>query len=453
MVMMRGRVESYYDDHMVVALSDLRLVEQSLAGLRIGIRATEAHDVLGLALLKLDRNSITQAVEGILAGADPQLGPQIGPGVAAYRADLVNRLGQLSYSNLDLLLKALRLYFSDQYPNWQGPRIGKNRGIDPLSGAPEIGPGEVGDPLPLSAPEQLDSRLPQQPPAQPPAQPPGPQGRDLRAGQGVLVGQIDGPMYAHPWLAGGYVAAPADMVPNGTAYQVNQGHAASVASCILDLAPAAQIHLRRVLGDSGSGDSWTAAKQMAELAGAGCDVVNVSVGQCFCDDGNPPLTLDTAVRLLSARSVVIAAAGNQGNVQPGSCQAMPGLTPSSVFYPAGCAGAVAVGALDQDGKVADFTPQDAPYIQLMASGTNVTAAYLDGQVTIQHHCQNLVNEVGFAGWATVAGTSYSAAIVTGEIARRTKPGQVTAREALDQWLTSQTPISVTNPQGGIIRPS
>jgi len=192
---------------------------------------------------------------------------------------------------------------------------------------------------------------------------------------------------------------------------------------------------------------------MVELTDAGCDVVNVSVGQCFCDDGNPPLTLDTAVRLLSARSVIIAAAGNQGDTQQGSCLAMPDLTPSSVYYPAGCANAIAVGALDQDGKVSDFTPKDAPYIRLMASGENVTVAYLDGQVTIEHRCQNTVNKLGFAGWATVNGTSYSAAIVTGEIARRTIPGKVTAREALDQLLAASTPITVPNPQGGIIRPS
>jgi subtilisin family serine protease len=442
MAMTRGVVESYQDDQMVVALSDLHLVKQSLAQLSVGILDTDPHNLLGLALLTLDADSITRAVEGVMAGAYPQLGPQVGLGVTAYRAALAERPGQPPITGLDLLLKALRLSFTADYPNWQGPRIGKNRGIDTLSGAPEIGPGGVGDPL--SSQEQLRSRLPQQPA--------GPDGRDLRAGQGVLVGQIDGPMYAHPWLAGGYIAAPADMVPTGDSYQANEGHAASVASCILDLAPAAQIHLRRVLGDDGTGDVWTVGKQMAELADAGCDVVNVSVGQCFCDDGNPPLVLDTAVRLLSARSIIIAAAGNQGNVVEGSCQATPGLTPSSVYYPAGCADAIAVGALGQYGEVADFTPKDAPYIRLMATGTSITVAYLDGQVTIVHHCEDLVSKVDFTGWATVNGTSYSAAIVTGEIARRTKPGEVTAREALEELLSPGAPLCVPNLRGAIIQP-
>ena len=272
-------------------------------------------------------------------------------------------------------------------------------------------------------------------------------------GRGVRIGQIDGSIYPHPWLAGGYLAAPDDQVPSRDAYSVNQGHAASVASCILAVAPAAEIHLRRVLGQSGRGDMWFAATQMAELADAGCDVVNVSVGQCFTDDGNPPLVLDTAVRLLSARSIVIAAAGNHGNVTPGVCPAVPGLRPDSVFYPAGCEDAIAVGALDQDGKEAPFNPQDAPYIRLMASGTGVTVAYLNGQVTIKHHCQNAVFKSPFDGWATVSGTSYAAAIVTGEIARRTVPGRTTAREALDQLLRTHTPIDVPNPQGGIIRPA
>jgi subtilisin family serine protease len=447
MATIHGSVESYQDDQMVVALSDLRLVEQSLAQLNIRIRHTDRHKLLGLALLTLELDTMARAVEGVLAGSFPELGPQIGPGLTAYRAELAKRPGQLPITSLDLLLKALRLSFTADYPNWPGPRLGKNRGIDTLSGAPEIGPGGVGDPL--SSPEQLRSRFPQQPSAQPG----GPEGGGVRDGFGVLVGQIDGPMFPHGWLAGGFIAAPADMVPSGGAYQANEGHAASVASCILDLAPAAQIHLRRVLRDDGTGDVWTVAKQMAELADAGCDVVNASVGQCFTDDGNPPLVLDTAVRLLSARSIVIAAAGNQGNVVEGSCQAMPGLTPSSVYYPAGCADAIAVGALDQNGEVADFTPKDAPYIRLMATGTNVTVAYLDGPVTIQHHCEDEINKFDFAGWATVNGTSFSAAIVTGEIARRTKPGKVTAREALDELLKTKKPVPVPNPRGGVIRPS
>jgi subtilisin family serine protease len=430
----QGLREIYHDDQMVVALSDERLVGQSLADLQIEGRVIDRHEALGLALLELDPTSMTQAVQGLLGGANSQ----ILSGLTRYQQDRAAELGR-SVTPLELLLKALRLSFAKEYPNWEGPRIGKNRGIDTLSGAPEIGPGGVGDPL--SSQTQLPDRFPQ------------PASASGSAGQGVLVGQLDGPIYPHPWLAGGYIAAPADLVRYGGAYRANEGHAASVASCILALAPAAQIHLRRVLGEDGSGDAWVAAKQMVELTDAGCDVVNVSVGQCFCDDGNPPLTLDTAVRLLSARSVIIAAAGNQGNTQQGSCQAMPDLTPNSVYYPAGCRGAIAVGALDQDGKVSDFTPKDAPYIRLMASGEGVTVAYLAGQVTIEHRCQNTVNTSPFPGWATVSGTSYSAAIVTGEIARRTIPGQVTAREALDQLLAANTPITVPNPQGGIIRPN
>lgn len=435
--MARGINEIYHDHQMVVAQPDWPLVARALAQFNVHVIDTDPHEILGLALITLDLGSMAQAVQGLMGGTDPQIASPL----TAYQQVRAKELLGQPVTDLELLLKALRLFFAKQYPNWQGPRIGKNRGIDTLSGAPEIGPGGVGDPQPAET--ALPSRLPQ--PSQPPSE---------QAGLGVLVGQIDGPIYPHPWLAGGYVAAPADMVPDGNGYQANQGHATSVASCILALAPAAQIHLRRVLSEeTGTGDAWTAATQMAELADAGCDVVNVSVGQCFCDDGRPPLVLDTAVRLLSARSIIIAAAGNQGNVQQGSCQAMPGLAPSSVYYPAGCEDAIAVGALDQHGKVAEFTPQDAPYIRLMASGTGVTVAYLDGQVTIQHYCDGTNRPYKFPGWAIVDGTSYAAAVVTGEIARRTIPGQVTAREALDQLLTASAPIQVPSPQGGIIRPA
>lgn len=433
MAMARGLREDYHDHQMVVALSDLRLVEQSLTDLKIGFQIAERHPALGLILLELDTNSMTQAVQGLMAGSDPQ----ISPGLTAYESTAFKARqaaalpGQVP--DLDLLLKGLRLSFAGQYPNWEGPRIGKNRAIDNLAGAPEIGPGGVGDPTP--SPMGLPPRSPAS-----------------KAGRGVRVAQIDGYMYKHPWLDGGYLAVPRDMVQQAAAHPANQGHAASVASCILSLAPAAELHLERVLGNTGIGDAWTLAKKMADIADGGYDVVNISVGQCFNDDGNPPLVLDTAIRLLSTRSIVIAAAGNHGNVQPNTCPNMPGLTPDSVYYPAGCYGAIAVGALDQNGNVADFTPQGAPYIRLMAPGTRITVAYLDGDVTMTHHCLHTVKNCTFRGWATVSGTSYSAAIVTGEIARRTIPGRVTAQKALDKLLTASAPIPVSNPQGGFIRP-
>lgn len=433
MEMARGLREDYHDHQMVVAHSDLRLVEQSLTELKIGFHILEQHPALGLALLELDANSMTQAVQDLMAGSNPQ----IVPGLTAYNstASAARQAAALpgQVPDLELLLKGLRLSFAESYPNWEGPRIGKNRAIDNLAGAPEIGPGGVGDPTP--SPVGLPPRSPAS-----------------KAGRGVRVAQIDGLMYEHPWLAGGYIAARRDVVPQAAAHPANQGHAASVASCILSIAPDAELHLERVLGNTGIGDAWTLAKKMADIADSGYDVVNVSVGQCFNDDRNPPLVLDAAIRLLSARSIVIAAAGNHGNVQLNTCPDMPGLTEDSVYYPAGCYGAIAVGALDQNGKEADFTPQKAPYIRLMAPGTGVTVAYLDGEVTMEHHCQHTVKKCTFQGWATVNGTSYSAAIVTGEIARRTTPGRVTAEEALDQLLTASAPITVSNPQGGFIRP-
>lgn len=433
MQLARGLKGDYHDHQLVVADSDLLLVEHQLNELKIGFHVAERHSALRLKLLELDTTSMGQAVQGLMAGSDPQ----IAPGLTAYNSDTAAARQAAALPaqvpDLELLLKGLRLSFAAQYPNWEGPQIGKNRAIDNLAGAPEIGPGGVGDPTPS--------------PAGLPARP-----RTAGAGRRVRIAQLDGLMCTHPWLYGRYVAGPRDQVPPAAAHPANQGHAASVASCILSIAPYAELRLERVLGSTGMGDAWTLAKKMADIADSGYDVVNVSVGQCFTDDGNPPLVLDTAVRLLSARSIVIAAAGNHGNVQPNTCPDMPGLTPDSVNYPAGCYGVIAVGALDQNGHSADFTPKSAPYIRLMAPGTGITAAYLDGEVTMQHHCQHTIKKCTFHGWAQVQGTSYSAAIVTGEIARRTKPGKVTPQEALDQLLTASAPITVPNPQGGFIRP-
>jgi Subtilase family len=449
-------VEKYYDDQIVVALPDLNLVQQALTEFGVGFIPDRPHPILRLALLH-DLANVDAAVKTLRER------PDIGAELRKYEKTPGDR--PTPVHSFDLLLKGLRLYFRETYPNWEGPRFGKNRLIDRFAGTPVIGPGGTGDPAPVIGPGGTGDPAPVIGPGGTGDPIPARAGLQARAaaagalnwhpgtsepvpGHGVLVGLLDGRISPNVWLAGGYTAHPEDVIEPRSEYNVNQGHCTSVASCILSRAPAAHIHLRTVLGDDGAGDVWTAAQKMAEFASSGCDVVNLSAGQCASDDGRPPLVLDTAVKLLSAHTVLVAAAGNQGDVsgKPGT---PPGLTDSSVYYPAGCYDVIAVGALNQDQRVADFTPKLAPYISLMAPGVGVTVAYLNGKVVIQHG--EVERDEDFYGWAKVNGTSYAAAIVTGEIAKRTIPGQVTAREALDQLLGSGD-IEIASPAPGIIRP-
>jgi membrane-anchored mycosin MYCP len=409
MAIANGRVEAFHDDQLVVALADLDLLAATLGRLGVGIGRIHPDTRLGLALIP----GLTDIPSGVEA-----LGrnPAVEQGLAAYVQDRASQPGAPAWTQLDLLLKGLRIQFDRQYQNWL-PMIGKNHVIAQIAGSPHIGGGSVGDPLPTQ--EGLE-----------------PRDRGAAGGRGVRVGLLDTRIYPAQWLAGGYFAMPADLISPSGDLKATQAHGTAVASRILNRAPAAEIHLTCVLNDYATGDTWAAANAMAGLASAGLDVVNLSFGEYFTDDGNPPLALAAAAKLLCSGSVVVAAAGNHGNVSALGPDLVPqGLEENSPSYPAALPDVVAVGALDANGKPADFSPKRAPWISLMAPGVDLTVAFLSGNVLIQH--KNIHGKIissrtePFTGWARYSGTSFAAAIVSGEIAARTIPGHRTARQALD----------------------
>ncbi len=412
MAVANGLVEAFHDDQIVVALSDLDLVAAALGHLGVRTGRIQPHESLGLALIP----RLTGIQRGIQALKQDSA---VDRALSAFVRDRATEPGAPGLTQLDLLLKGLRVQFAQQYQDWQ-PVIGKNHAINQIAGSPHIGGGSVGDPLPTS--NCLE-----------------PRDRHPAGGRGVRVGLLDTRIFPAQWLAGGYFALPGDLIDPEENLKAPQAHATSVASRILNCAPAAEIHLRRTLDDYTTGDAWTAATMMATIAAEGFDVVNLSFGEYFTDDGNPPIVLAAAAKLLCSRSVVVAAAGNHGNVSGLDPGLVPdGLAENSPSYPAALPGIVAVGALDPNGMPAAFSPKCAPWIRLMAPGSDLTVVYLSGNVLIQHkniHGQIISHrEEGFTGWAACSGTSYAAAIVTGEIAARTIPGRVTARQALDTLL-------------------
>ena len=423
----KARLESFRDDQIVVALADLAVVARELGTLHVHMKEPDRHRRLGLARLPLDGKSITAGVGELRRDHDIAEKLTADSGARQARAG-----GQLT--PLDELLKGLRLRFARNYDNWL-PTFGKNRTISKIAGSPHVGGGGVGPP------KKTDAFL------APRATPP-----DQR--RSVRVGLLDTRMFAHEWLAGGYLARPGDLLGPQHPYRSTQAHATSVASRILERAPGAEVHLRRVLGDNATGDSWAVATAMAEVAEAGFDVVNLSFGEYFTDDGQPPLVISTAVQLLSARSVIVAAAGNHGNVASRPAKQVPaGLTEKSPSYPAALPGVLAVGALE-DAKPAPFSPKDAPWIRLMAPGVDLTVAYLSGDVLVAAEDGTFrdARDVAFGGWAKCSGTSYAAGMVTGEIARRMTRSGITAQEAAAQLLSAapgqpQSDIRPAGPAG------
>jgi hypothetical protein len=295
----RGWAEAFHGDELVVALPDLRVLQATLY--EYGVRSEGRVD--------------TNVILGLAHDGAPDL------------------------SELAQLIKGIQLLFADRYPGWQ-VTIGKNYRPAMVKGYPHLGGGE-GEPTPTDEPFTR-------------AVAGGPPRPD--AGHGVKVGLADIRLYEHHRLAGHYFVGDGDgdhdLLPAGQhEYTEFDGHAAFVASCILQQAPQAEIHLRPVLDDRGDGSAWDAAVGLAELVPLGPDVLNLSFGEYMTDDSTAPMVLDAAVRRFSRDTVIVAAAGNNGNI-PADGPRPAGVGPRTTSYPAGVVTGVIAARTEPDHRSA-----------------------------------------------------------------------------------------------------
>jgi len=383
---------------------------------------------------------------------------------------------------LDRLLADLRTVFERDYAGWV-PNFGKNRtmtGIQfvtyPNAEAPTF--GSLAAPVPVGVPRAAAIA---------------PAGTaDPRRGADVRVGLLDTRLYAHRSLAGRYIAAPGSLLrpsqprpsgwwrrpPQGTGRSYVEGHAVFLGSLILTEAPAAQLDVRLAVSPQGNSPRWNravwdVARQMAEYVSSGVEIMNCSWA-CYTGDGKPPFVLERALALLTPKIMVVAAAGNhgqhlsketgdQGQQEDKKYRELNHFPAAyAAAYPAASPNVIAVGAL-HNGCPAGFNPtvqkRDAkkcgaaagadlaPWIDMLAPGVDITGAYFGDS----HEEDVLVPDPGpdgmdngrypagkpryrsetFQGAAKWSGTSFAAAILTGAIAARIRPG-MTAEEALDE---------------------
>ena len=221
----------------------------------------------------------------------------------------------------------------------------------------------------------------------------------------VKVGILDTRLFAHPDLAGRYLADHGALVPAATVSTPDsEAHATFIAGVILAEAPNADLIVGHVLNAYNiCGSSWDVATRMAEFAGAGVSVLNISFGAATHDD-KPPLVLRRAVNeLTSGKVIIVAAAGNHGPDE-------------TKMWPAAFKKVVAVGAGARitgtdNFKVAAFSPRQ-PWVDLLAPGEDVRSLYKAG------------------GYATWSGTSFSAAAVSGAVAHLVETEHMTPRRAV-----------------------
>jgi subtilase family protein len=431
-----GRVEAFHDDQLVVGLPDLPVVTGELGRLGARWAEPERNAALGLALVP-ELTGLPQAVHALRHS-------KIGPELERFGAERTQSRHGLPDPvdrdvDLDLLVQGIRLLLAREYPGWE-VTIGKNYGPSLVKGFPHISGGGHGDPEPAgkAPPPHISGGGDGDPePAGAALRPAGTgPGEDSELGRGVRVGLLDTRLFPGRWLTGRYFAAHSDLIDPGQGpYTVFDGHCAFVASCILQQAPTAELHVQHVLNSKGDGSAWEAAIAIAEMAQLGMDVVNLSFGEFLTDDNTPPMVLEAAIRRFSSDTVVVAAAGNNGDeTEHGSAG------PNWASYPAALPDVVGVGALDRSGKRAAFTPHPAPWISLLATGVGLTGAYVTGDVTIEHkdkHDAQLDEPETRSfpdGTAVWEGCSFAAGIVSGAIAARTVLGRRSARQALEELL-------------------
>ncbi len=318
---------------------------------------------------------------------------------------------------LDQVLWSLRSLTAARYAGWS-PTLGKNRYVGQIHGVGEVNHGGGGDPTPCDPPHT----------------------RAMRAagpGRGVRVGVLDTALYPHPWLAGGWAARFSDRLGEGADLLYSAGHATFVTGLVLEQASEATVDVRRVLmptgeaATSGQADSWEVAEAIVEFGNSGLDVLNLSF-VCYTEDGQAPLVLSTAIDRLPPDLVVVAAAGNHGDVTDSRPSDQGGRDDQAVKagWPAALDDVIAVGAVTRQGGLAPFCP-DAPWIDVLAVGDELISTYL--ATARPDHGQPTTK---FAGWARWSGTSFAAALVSGAIAASTDPGRVSARSALLDILAS-----------------
>jgi Subtilase family len=191
------------------------------------------------------------------------------------------------------------------------------------------------------------------------------------------------------------------------------GHGIFVAGRIASIAPACCLRVIGVLANVGDGDEYTVAAALEALVGE-ADIVNLSMGGYTLDG---MACLANAVRRLQREpgpasagrsgdpredqgAVVVASAGNEA-----TCRAP---------FPAGLPGVVSVAALGPNGP-APFTNY-GPWVRACAAGVDVTSAFFKNFDGAEPPGPT-GDPDRFDGGAIWSGTSFSAPLVAGRLAR------------------------------------
>jgi hypothetical protein len=251
-------------------------------------------------------------------------------------------------------------------------------------------------------------------------------------GKGVRIAVLDTGLFTHPWLTAVQKATASDDVwdvDHDDYADAESGHGTFIAGLILQVVPAAEVYVVKVLDSLGVGDDSTVAQAMEQLP-QDVDIVNLSLGGYTMDDA-APLAISCALNAMrKQRNVVVAAAGNAGKSRP--------------FWPAAFKQVVAAGAVDEkDGhwSKADFS-NFGWWVDTAARGVNLQSTFNKGKTKAASGTKPDPADpwIAFNGWAAWDGTSFSCPITAAMLARAmSRNGFATASEALAHLLSTSPP--------------
>lgn len=388
-------------DQLVVALPQLGWVRHRLEQWGIPVTGVTASSPLGLALVTVaPSNTLVGDVQSRLQGLNKARNPDdyVGQVLAAVKRS-PDDVSEAAVSPLD-------------------STIGRNRTVGSVAATD----GRVI--VAYDEPTLVRPPAAGLPPGgwNPKSDPPVHRGEIVMPVRRVRVGIADTPIRPHAWLDGAWLAPYPRPLPahffagkgfRGRNYRA--GHATAVTGVVLDRAPQADVQVHAILDDEGKASSWEVATGLVEFAGSGIDILNLSFA-CYTLDGQPPLCLSAAVQRLQPETLIVAAAGNYGNLGVVVTEAGEIDMSTAPAWPAALPSVVAVGSCNEKGGRSAFSPE-APWVSVHSIGEKVTS------LLVRDLLADADTDEEFAHWD---GTSFSAARVTGAIAAKVQPASVSA---------------------------
>ncbi|MDR7253627.1 subtilisin family serine protease [Nocardioides sp. BE266] len=223
-----------------------------------------------------------------------------------------------------------------------------------------------------------------------------------------------------PWMAG---ITGDDELNDPAHLRPYAGHGTFIAGVVRRMAPATDIFVEGFcIGGVGGGGILESdmVVQLEEAMKHEPQVINLSAG-CRTRMDLPSAAFQTFYEehLEGKDCVLVAAAGNDSTAAP--------------FWPAAFDWSVGVGSLDRDGRISDYSNYGVS-ADVYALGRNLVNAFPDGRFECHETPDKGDIRVFNTGMARWSGTSFSAPVVAGLIAREISEHGVSAADARDKVL-------------------